>query len=737
MEPVPGASVALLPGNISLTATSDSAGHFRIAGIPVGHYTLRVAALGYDTLEVPELWLRVGKYNVQRLELSALAGELGSVTVSAMARERLSPLGTYPLTVDQSLRWAATFFDPARMAGALPGVATTNDEANHLSIRGNSPNANAWLLEGVEIVNPNHTGNAGTATDLPTLSGGGTLLLSAQMLGNTQLHTGVLPMRYDNALGGVLDMNLRRGNADHQEWTVQAGLLGIDLSTEGPLGKRGRSSYLANYRYSTVGLLGKMGVDFGGEEISYQDLSFHVALPVGQRGELRVFGLGGNSSNIFTAEHDSSQWEVDKDGRNIEYRSQMGAIGARLRLPVGKWGGFSGAVAVSEHDQVRTEERLGREYDVAWRERAVLNERKIAGTVQLDGALTARLRYALGLNATERRLYTPLSSDTSAWLIRPWVHGRWILTERLELGLGLGLAHFTFTGGSIAEPRGQLTWRMRRGRKLAFTAGLHSQVPPWQTFAVKGASWYRQAPIGLTRSRDLVIGYDHPIRERLVIHVEAYHQHLTHVPVTAPFFLQLFPEDAISTVNIWNEQAAVPFSATGTATNTGMEASVDHRFTKGFFYRANASWFKSRYAMEGAPDGDTRWNTNYIANLFGGKEFRKEKEDRVRTWGVSARVYAMGGLRERAISPRLSAEWGTTQYAGANWNEQLAPFRRLDLRIYLRKDRKAHTGIWALDLQNATNHKNEAFRYWDSRLGEVVTKHQLGLIPNLSYRVEF
>ena len=42
-----------------------------------------------------------------------------------------------------------------------------------------------------------------------------------------------------------------------------------------------------------------------------------------------------------------------------------------------------------------------------------------------------------------------------------------------------------------------------------------------------------------------------------------------------------------------------------------------------------------------------------------------------------------------------------------------------------------------LDLQNATNARNEAFRYFDFRKGETVTRYQLGLIPNLSYRIEF
>jgi hypothetical protein len=52
-------------------------------------------------------------------------------------------------------------------------------------------------------------------------------------------------------------------------------------------------------------------------------------------------------------------------------------------------------------------------------------------------------------------------------------------------------------------------------------------------------------------------------------------------------------------------------------------------------------------------------------------------------------------------------------------------------------DRNGRTGQWALDLQNVSNARNEAYRSFDARQGAVVTKYQLGLIPNISYRIEF
>lgn len=739
LEPVPGAAVLLVPGNVSLAATSDSTGNFRIAAIPVGHYALRVAAIGYDTLEVPELWLRAGKQSVQRLELAPGSHELGAVTVNPMAVERLAPLGVNPFTVEQSLRWAATFFDPGRVVGAFPGVAVVNDEANHLSVRGNSPNANIWMLEGAEIVNPNHTGNAATPSDLPTLSGGGVTLLSAQMLGTSQLLDGVLPMAYDNALGGILDMRLRDGSHERQEWTVQAGLLGLDLSTEGPLGHDKRASFLANYRYSTVGLLSKLGVDLGDEDITYQDLSFNVALPLGKRGNLHLFGVGGTSRNHFEAVHDTAAWEVDKDSRNIDYTSRIGVMGLRLAVPLGKGSSLRGVVAWSGSDQERTEERLLDDYRTGYSTAAELVERKLSGLVEVRGRVNGRMRYAAGVNVLLRSLsatwgendQVPAIMSSSrwwqaddTWMVRPWVNARWSLTEQLEASIGAGLGLTGFSGQAIGEPRAQLQWRMRKGRTLALAAGIRTQLPQWQAMQAQRI-----------RSQDVVLGYDHPFNEHTVLHVETYVQHMERVPVGGPYIL-IYDLSRFSMVNVWAEPVMLGLNPSGTADNMGVEASVQRHLARGYFWQANASLFQSTYGTPGHRDMPTRWDNRYIVNAFGGKEFRKEKEDRVRTWGISARLYAMGGLREQ---PLVTGTPGTLAMDLLNqpWSVGLAPFQRVDLRIYLRKDRKRHTGLWALDIQNVLDRKNEAFHYFDTRKGEVTTKYQLGLIPNLSYRIEF
>ncbi|MEO8733904.1 MAG: hypothetical protein ABI373_06210, partial [Flavobacteriales bacterium] len=111
--------------------------------------------------------------------------------------------------------------------------------------------------------------------------------------------------------------------------------------------------------------------------------------------------------------------------------------------------------------------------------------------------------------------------------------------------------------------------------------------------------------------------------------------------------------------------------------------------------------------------------------------------DRVRTWGVSGRLNMAGGQCYTPVEYGVRHGYVQINYSDDVWSAQYPAYYRIDLRVYLKMDRKGRTGMWSVDLQNVTTAQNVAYRYFDYRKGEVVTKYQLGIIPNLSYRIEF
>ncbi|MDB4443674.1 carboxypeptidase-like regulatory domain-containing protein, partial [Saprospiraceae bacterium] len=267
-NPLQGASVSLVKTQIG--TTTDLEGTYRLDEVPVGRYSLQISFVGYETLTIAEILLESGKELVLEIALKESSSSLTEVVVKSTTpnlRDKILPSAEV-LSIEETLRLPATFYDPARLVLSYAGVATNNDQANHMIIRGNSPNNMSWRLEGVEIVNPNHTSNAGTSSDRPSRNGGGVNMLSAQLLGNSTFMRGAFSAQYGNALSGIMDMNFRKGNNEKHEFTGQIGVIGIDLAAEGPLFKKNGATYLINYRYSTLGLLGSAGVDLGDEAIN-------------------------------------------------------------------------------------------------------------------------------------------------------------------------------------------------------------------------------------------------------------------------------------------------------------------------------------------------------------------------------------------------------------------------------------------------------------------------------------
>ena len=111
-------------------------------------------------------------------------------------------------------------------------------------------------------------------------------LFSNQVIGNSDFLTGAFPAEYGNALAAVFDVKMRTGNTSRYEHTAQAGVLGLDFASEGPLSRAKGASYLFNYRYSTLGLLSDLKINKTGQRIKYQDLSFKLNFPTEKAGTL-------------------------------------------------------------------------------------------------------------------------------------------------------------------------------------------------------------------------------------------------------------------------------------------------------------------------------------------------------------------------------------------------------------------------------------------------------------------
>ena len=71
------------------------------------------------------------------------------------------------------------------------------------------------------------------------------------------------------------------------------------------------------------------------------------------------------------------------------------------------------------------------------------------------------------------------------------------------------------------------------------------------------------------------------------------------------------------------------------------------------------------------------------------------------------------------------------------FSQRIPDYFRTDFRITFKRNKNGFTRTLGIDIQNLTNAQNVAFYYYDFHSGKVETKKQLGMIPLLSYRLEF
>lgn len=163
LMPLIGAEVAILSTDPISGTTSDVDGQFKIENVPVGRHNIQVSYLGYEPMTIPNLLVTSGKEVVLNLELIESAVQLEVATVVAThdktgTLNEMATLSARSFSVEETSRYAGSFYDPARMANNFAGVVvgSSDDLSNEIVIRGNSPRGVMWRLEGIEIPNPNH-----------------------------------------------------------------------------------------------------------------------------------------------------------------------------------------------------------------------------------------------------------------------------------------------------------------------------------------------------------------------------------------------------------------------------------------------------------------------------------------------------------------------------------------------------------------------------------------------------
>jgi hypothetical protein len=750
-SPIPGAIVILINSSPTLATTSDENGNFTLNNVPVGKQSITISFLGYKPTNLQNLSVNSGKELVLVINLEEDTKQMDEVVVTAKtdknkALNDMSTVSTRAFSVEETQKFAAAANDPSRMATSFAGVVGGNDGGNIISVRGNSPNGLLWRMEGVEIPNPNHFSSVAS-------SGGAISILSAQLLTNSDFSTGAFAAEYGNALSGVFDLKLRKGNNQKREYTFQLGVLGADVSAEGPFKKGYGGSYLINYRYSTLSVLGKMGVPLGDAITNFQDLSFNVSLPTKRIGTFGVFGFGGLSDQTTEAKKDSLKWLDDSYLKaTSRFYANTGAVGVTHVKLFSNQSYLKTVLAYSGTGNGYNEKRMNTDYTTfkeMYSQKFAQTKTTLSSTYTQKINAKSNIRTGIILNLLNYNLSQKDAVDTTILVERinqkgetqtaqAFVQWNYKLLPKLTTNVGLHYLQLFLNNSNSIDPRLSLKYEVTPKSSVTFGYGMHSQLQPIGVyFAQKQDSTGKfvvpNKNLGLSKAHHFVLGFDYLINDHSHLKTEVYYQHLFNVPISI---------DNTSTYSIINSIDGFntnTLTNKGLAKNYGLELTYERFLHKNLYYLLSASLYESKYKAPNNNWYNTLYNTNYAFSFTGGKEWVLSNPKKNRIIGFNIKTLYVGGLRYTSIDvPATMAAGGDRRdVKNTAFDNKMPDYFRFDWRFSLKRNYKKITTTLALDIQNTTNRKNVGGQYYDLKTGSVKYWYQTPLIPLLSYKLEF
>src|SRR5699024_1795999 len=177
-----------------------------------------------------------------------------TVTPDYFSTEPSTPLSTQTLSGVEIASYPGGNNDIAKVVQSIAGVSgSVAGFRNDIIIRGGAPSENVYYLDNIEIPILNHFATQG--------SGGGPVsILNVSFFEGVTLNASSFNARYDNVLSGVIDFDLRNGNASEFQSNVRISSSEAAFTVEGPLFKSNKEEYsnttfIASVRRSYLQLL--------------------------------------------------------------------------------------------------------------------------------------------------------------------------------------------------------------------------------------------------------------------------------------------------------------------------------------------------------------------------------------------------------------------------------------------------------------------------------------------------
>ncbi|MEI6488589.1 MAG: TonB-dependent receptor [Bacteroidota bacterium] len=752
-----GANIVLLNVDTLQGTTSDANGNFRLEKIAVGRRGIKVSMVGYEDAVVNNIIVTSGKEVVLNIEMQEKVYTTGTIEVVAetdktKANNDLVSVSARNFQAEETGRYAGSRGDPSKMVANYAGVSSGNDARNDIIVRGNSPLGVLWRLEGVDIPNPNHFSAQGA-------TGGPISMLNNNILGNSDFLTGAFPAEYGNKTAAVFDIKLRNGNNEKNEFTGQLGINGVELGAEGPISKKNGSSFLFNYRYSTLKVFNQLGIRFGvSASPEYQDLCFKLNIPTPKLGVFTLWGIGGKSKlSLLDSELKPSDWSYIKKGEDLVFKTSMGAVGVshlyffnsqlsgKMILSASGTGLDAYIDTISPATKQLFMDRKNKSTEINTIANYTLTLKRNAHHLFKAGITYQNIFFNASSytysTVFHQYIYSLNVNNSMAILVQAFVHWQWRPTEKLTTNAGLHYQVLLLNHTAALEPRIGMRYQVTKKQNINLAFGMHSMTQPtiyyfYDSYNPSTNTYYKSnRNLDLTKSEHAILGYDFNFAKNFRLKAEAYYQYLHNAPV------QTNRQSSFSMINVGTALEGIPLvdslTNKGTGDNYGIELTIEKFFSNHYYFLMTTSVYDSEYKGSNGVTHKTSYNGGYVFNALAGYEFSLgANKNKFITFDI--KYTQAGGNRYTPMDLEKSKLANKAIY-----NDDLAysarykDYSRFDVKLAYKSNRKKIAQLVFVTVENIFNTENILRESYNTESQTIQKEYQLGLFPYGGYRIEF
>lgn len=721
-------------------AASDENGRFRIHDVQPGTYSLKASIIGYKTLIRTDVVVTSGRKSQVVMEMSESILSLGEVTVRAeyFAKPQELTTSARALSFEEVRRSPGSSGDVSRVVVSLPGVVSGSDMRNDLIVRGGSPAENLTLIDNIEIPNINHFATQGA-------SGGPIGMVLTEVIRDVRFITGGFPAKFGDRLSSVMEIDLREGNREKFEGSIDVNAAVAGFIGEGPLG--GRGSWLLTLRKSYLDMLIE-NFHFSGITVvpNFYDLQSKIVYDLDERNKFTFLALGGIDDVKFSGGEDQNYGSnPDLSGidrvKNDQYQYVIGGTWKRLWESRGY--SFLTVSHNLNHYFTDIDDSLGNKtYKNVSTEAEYSAKLDATFFLTKDGQLSfgtggklVEIQHRLFLKADTSRwadrirgtgIFSSLDYDKSIHSYKLWAYIQYTqwLFGRVTITPGLRMDYFDYVDqGFSISPRLAVRYYLTDRTSLNASYGIFFQTPAyiWLTTDDRNR---RLKPL---RADHYTIGLEHLIQDDFQITIDLYRKEYKQYPVSGYIPSYILVNGGAS----GGAFIAGDLRSVGTGYVMGFEVFLQKKLTEDYYGTLSYAYSSARFKALDGIERPGAFDYRHVLTLIAGYKASKSLE-------FSLKWRYTGGNPYTPIDARLSVLYGREALDLTKINDARYPaYHRIDVRTDYRFALFSGEAVAYLDLQNAYNKKNIFYYAWNKKNQEIRTVYQWSILPVLGLTVEF